>query len=415
MRFLNLVFLFIFTLSCAHVPTPSAPVLSGLEAKLTTEELVLHRCLEKSSDKDSRNLCLVGTTYEFALRSPSNDGDELVLKNNWFFDSAEKLEEFFSVTSGYLRAKGKLIKKTGGRLLNKKGIGVEGSAFFGVGKGWLAEFAVHENRLGLFCAPIYSIQSDIGVELEGTLLQSLSCRNNAEYGGEELSVSLGVSGELVGLPFGIGLSYGLGLDSAVFRRKISEARNKGLLDFRDISSELRKLSNASVQRAITGGNRNLQGLLAVMSKPLGLYGVRPPGLASAGVIAGFTRELLRKDISIASFLKSQYARVKPRLIAHGLPNLAAFFGVFADTLTGCDSVGGAASIGLSLSPVNFGLGFANVKFIGDVGAAELVSLAKVTPFLLLHPYLLSGEDLRTVLRLARGFVSLPGKIRQSCL
>ena len=140
------ILLILLLTACAQAPLKMEAPQSELEAMLSTKDLKIHRCLNsgKTLNIDLKKECLAGTAYEsFLSRSPSSD-DVMIMKNNWFFDSKENVQKFYKASRGFLRAQSLLARKAAGRLVNKKGIAVEGSYYAGVGRGWAAEFAVHQ-------------------------------------------------------------------------------------------------------------------------------------------------------------------------------------------------------------------------------------------------------------------------------
>lgn len=414
---IHLLFPILFLSACAQAPLKTDVALNELEALLSQEDLKIHRCLNsgKTLNYDLKKECLAGTAYEsFLSRTPSSD-DVLIMKNNWFFDSKENVQSFYKMTRGFLRASSILGRKAAGKLVNKKGIAVEGSAYVGVGRGWAAEFVVHQNKLGFFCSPSWALQTDVGVEADFAVSRTLSCADNKAFGGQDISFSASISGELIGLPVGLGLSYSLSVDKAVFGKKISEARQQGHLNFQSLNEELKVLNSVGMKSSLAKSHRHLLALLTLAMKPLSLYSVRSPALSDKQGILNFVREMIKNDQSVGALFKSFYAReLKAKLLAERLPNINSFLGALDASLGGCDTLGGSASVGVSLSPVSMGVSYSETTLLAEAGAPDLATFGSVTAMALLNPFLLPSQDLRNILKVARSFVAIPNKIARQC-
>ena len=385
---------------------------------LTPEELKIHRCLNsgKTLNFDLKKECLTGTPYESLLsRTPSSD-DEMIMKNNWFFDSKENVEKFYKMSRGFLHAHSLLVKKTAGKLINKSGIGVEGSFYAGVGRGWAAEFAVHQNKLGFFCSPSWSLQTDVGFEADVSVVRTLSCNSNEEVAGEDISFGASISGELIGLPVGVGLSYGMRIDPARFTAKINQAKQQGLLNLSQLKEELNNLNSPAMKREISKNYKYALPLLTLALKPIALLSVNPPAMANHNGLHGFVRDMLKHDRSLSLLFKTFYAhQLKKKLLTERMPNLNAFLGALDAAVTGCDSLGGSASVGVSLVPVSLGVSFTEGVLLAEVGAPELLTFGRLSVLALMNPFLLPSQDLRNVVKVSRSLVAIPTKVQRQCL
>lgn len=398
--------------SCAQISPKQDEHLSRLEAMLSPEDLAIHRCLGGELKAE----CLKGTAYEGSKREPSSDDNAIIMKNNWFFDSAENLEKFYQVSRGFLKAQARFMAKYGGRLVNKKGIAVEGSVYAGVGRGWAAEFAVHDNKLGFFCAPSWSVQSDIGVDAEIAVSRSLSCPTNKDYAGQDVSFGAGISGELIGLPVGVGIAYGMSIDSSAFRQRIAEARRAGLLNIQSITRELAQLNSPGFKQALSTQYQYALPLLTLALKPLGVIDLAAPALANRRSLTSFAREMMRNDRSVSALYKTFYHRqLKHKLLASRLTNLNAFLGALEASVTGCDTMSAAASAGVSLLPAAVSVTYSETHLLAEASGADLATFAGISAMALLNPFLLPSQDLRNVVKVARSFVMLPQKVQRQCL
>lgn len=397
--------------ACTHAPVKQP--LSELEAMLSPEDLKIHQCLHSGKEKKE---CLVGTPYEgYLTRAPSSD-DELVMKNNWFFDSKENLEKFYKVSRGFLRAQALLVKKTAGKLVNKKGIAVEGSVYAGVGRGWAAEFAVHQNKLGFFCSPSWSFQTDVGFEADVGVSRSLSCSDNEAYAGDDVSFGASMSGELIGLPVGLSLSYSMSIEPTLFKARIDQAKRSGLLNLRSLTEEMRILNSPEMRRELAKSYRYALPLLTLVLKPISLMELRSPAMANQQGLYGFVRDMIKNDRSLGMLFKTYYSRqLRNMLDKERLYNLNAFLGALDAAITGCDALGGSASVGASLSPISAGVSYSKSILLAEVGAPELTTFASLTAMSLLNPFMLPSQDLRNVVKVARSLVAIPVKVQRQCL
>lgn len=408
----------LFLTACSFAPQKAEAPLNELEAMLSPEDLKIHRCLHsgKPLNFDLKKECLSGSAYESYLsRTPSSD-DEMILKNNWFFDSKENIEKFYKASRGFLHAQSLLVRKSAGKLVNKKGIGVEGSFYVGVGRGWAAEFAVHQNKLGFFCSPSWSLQTDVGFEADASVSRSLSCSDNNAFAGEDISFGASISGELIGLPVGLGLSYSMSVDPVLFRTKIDQARQQGLLNLQSLKEELKNLNSPEMKRELSKNYRFALPLLTLALKPVSLLAVSSPVMAGNQSLYEFVRDMIRNDRSLGVLFKNFYARqLKSKLLTERMPNLNAFLGALDAAITGCDTLGGSASVGVSLVPVTMGVSYTETILLAEVGAPELTTFASITAMALMNPFLLPSQDLRNIVKVSRSLVAIPSKVQRQCL
>lgn len=401
----------VFLVSCAQSQVKVEPQLSGLEAQLTPEELKIHRCLhsQEKLTQELKRSCLAGTAYEkYSGRLPSNDEDDIILKNNWFFGDNSKLDQFYAISQKFVRASARMAKHA----VNDRGIAVEGAAFFGFGGGWLAEFINHHGEFGLFCAPFVTAKTDVGIEGSVAVLQSVSCSSNQAYQGGFLNLSAGVSGEVIGLPFGLSMSYSFGLDLPSFASRIRQARAQRQLSASQLAKEVRTLANGSLRRS--AGSSNLA-MLNIALRPLGVMGVSVPSLSTAAQMNQIARRVLREHKSLGVQFKSYYRSSLSRyLVANDLHQLNRFLSILTSTMTGCDSMGGAASLEFTASPVSVGVAYENYHLLFEMPFEDLRAFKVLSPFLLLNPFMMQAEDLRATLRVARGVLAIPGKVNQQC-
>lgn len=408
---LSLVFLF----SCSQAPWKApASQLSDLEAMLSPEDLKIHRCLHSQNPltAELKSSCLQGSPYDSVIhRTPSQDSEnDIIMKNNWFFGDQSKLNQFFTLSRGLVRASAKYVKVA----TNDLGVGVDGNAFFGFGRGWLAEVVNHHGHIGLFCAPYAMVTTDIGVTASVSVVKSISCPSNEAYAGGFLQIGASISGEAIGLPVDLGAAYSFGLDLPGFSHKIKESRRSGKLKLAEISRELSRFNDPAVRRAIAGTNR-MAAILNIALKPVAVMGIRSPGISSMKAVNQVIKEALHHHRSLGVQFKSYYTRsLAAYLSRNNFPQMNEFFRILTSSMSGCDSVGGSAALALSLSPVEVNVQYQNYALLMEMQFEDLRALKVITPMGLLNPYLMNPEDLRAVVRVSRGILSIPAKVPRMC-
>ncbi len=416
-NFISLALVIVLTSSCAQAPwkAPAQSQSDELLSMLSPEELKIHNCLHSKNEitMDLKKECLTGTSYASHIsRMPSNDGDDdIVMKNNWFFGDNSKLNEFYSISRGFVKASTKMAKKA----INDRGIAVEGSAWFGFGGGWLAEFINHHEKFGLFCAPFAGARTDIGVEAGVAVIQSVSCTSNHAYQGGFLNVSAGLSGELIGLPVDLSLMYNFGLDLPGFAQKVKAAKNNRQINIAALSAEVGRLAQQDVKRAIASNSNYNAAVINLVLKPLSILGIRTPSISSVQQMNQVLRKVLVDHKSLGVQFKAYYKnRLAPYLSSNGFPQLNLFLSMLTSSMTGCDSLGGAASLALSLSPASVGVAYENYHLLFEMPFEDLRAFKVLTPMTLLNPFLMNPEDLRATVRVARGVLAIPLKVSRQC-
>lgn len=405
----------VFLLSCSQVPVKKDEgPLNELEAMLSPEDLRIHRCLNsgKEINLDLKKECLTGTQYESHIsRMPSDDGDsDFVMKNNWFFGDNSKLDNFYKLSQGFVKATGKFLKHA----TNDRGVGVDGNAFFGVGAGWLAEIVNHHGKVGLFCAPYVMATTDIGVTASISVVQSISCPSNQAYEGGFLQIGASISGEAIGLPVDLGAAYSFGLDLPGFSQKVKTARAAGKLSVRALMAEVGRLNDAQIKRGIASNNGRAA-MMNIALRPLGVLGIRTPSMSSIRSVNNAIKDALLHHRSLGIQFKQYYNSYLSRyLVSNNLPMLNQFFSILTSSMSGCDSVGGSAALSLTLSPVELSVQYQNYSLLNEMAFEDLGVLKVITPMGLMNPFLMQPSNLRTVVRVARGILAIPTKVSRQC-
>ncbi len=414
MKKINFISFFLI-LSCSQLDSKKAHGPNSLENLLSADELKIHRCLNSEVKPDSKLLrkCLAGTQYEaLTSRTPSDDTEnEILLKNNWFFGDQNKLSQFYEISRGFVKASEKYLKKA----TNDRGIGVDGSAFFGVGAGWLAEVVNHHGKIGLFCAPYITATTDVGVAASLSVVQSISCPTNQSYEGGFLQIGAGISGELIGLPVDLGAAYSFGVDLPGFAARLKASRSAGKLRVAQLASEVRRLSQVENFRGISNNNNRNAAIMELALKPVSVLGIRTPGFSSVRRINSVVKEAIYHHKSLGIQFKRYYADfLSQYLVRNNMPMLKEFFTALVASMSGCDSVGGSAALSLTLSPVALNVQYQNYALLMEMQFEDLRALKVITPLVLLNPFLMNPEDLRATARVARSVLSIPVKVPRMC-
>lgn len=411
--------LLFFLLSCAHQDKNSASVTKefasdDLESLLTVEELKIHHCLKiAANDHEKIKGCVAGTSYEQNLsRSPAS---EIINQNAWFFESRAKITQFFTLVNKIAIAHSKLRSTLTNKIVMNRGVGFQGDAFLGVGASWLAELANINNRYALYCSPSIEIKTDIGAEVSAYVTQTLSCRDHNEYAGTSISVNGGISGELVGLPFGLNFSYAFGTKVDLFLKKLKLLRKSGQINFTTLAKENTSITSSEILEHFGAKGKDAIG---VMYFALQVARIGNPLLKSFEMKgkAAFIKRIMREQKSLGALMKDLYRSpaMNSFLNLRNLAHTKAFLQLLGDFLTGCDFVSGAGSFGISLSPVNVGISYINYVKLLETSPEVMKTFSVVTPFNLLNPMFFEPIDLRAVTAIARDVLSIPTKVQTSC-
>ena len=395
-----------------HVSLPD-PLLS----ELTPEENEIHQCLQKNNhSRELQMSCLKGTSFDqYTQRAPSSESHSLIEKLEWFFSSARNRFSFYRIIDGLKRARESLARA--GKLLDGHGIGLLGEAYIGVGESWMGEVVRHDGKLALFCAPGISGRTDAGVGLGVTALRTLSCASNNHYAGNFLTIGAGVSGELIGLPIGLGLNYSFGADIKKLRSELQLARRNERYHPRELKGELRRLS--SMRELFRERSKETE-----MASGLILYGATLASIADSSLqfakTSGSKYSVIKKALFNRDSLGNQFrkfalsGKFQEFFQENDMPNLKEFFLILANSLSGCDSLGGAGSLSLSLSPVAVSVSYTHYSLLYETADKELNKVQKISPLALLNPFLLDANELKFIMKNAKMVLGVPKKISNNC-
>ena len=418
--------------ACAHHPvrtlSPADEAANAnLVGKLSAPEKTIHSCLSEvdASDAESadkraaRKACLEKTDFDPThARVPTASSAELMQMNRWLFDSPEKLSAVQNVITGIRQMAGKLKSKLGEATLEaveEKGIGFQGEATLGIGASWLAELDVHDHKLGLFCAPGIVAETDAGISATLEIGKSLNCASNEAYSGGFLSFEAGVSGELLALPFELGVAYAFGVDGKKFFNDTKQLFRTGAVKTDALVSEMKTLENIapSQLRSALGGSASVVAIDYTMKIVSALLRgqIVPKAVAS---IEETARALNHE--SIGNRIKGLVAskRMAHFAAAHHLPNLNVLVSTLAQSLSGCDAVGGGASMGVSVAPVSVGVNYSDYALLLEVPLDQFEVLKAINPLTLLNPSLLSYSQMESVIDFAQSVMKFRDKVENGC-
>jgi hypothetical protein len=253
--------------------------------------------------------------------------------------------------------------------------------------------------------------TDAGVSLSFTAIKTLSCPTNDDYSGGFLTFNTGISGELIALPVGLGLSYSFGIDAKKFIQDLQRVKASGQFKLAEVRSELRAIgrspSSALGHSDFAVFEYGVK-LMAMLHPSLGVT-----DLGSAHGASVIRRSLIEKKSLGKSIKDLTRSPSLQRFFAdQRLDHLRVFFSILANSLTGCDSLGGSGSLSLTLSPVSVGMAYSNYHLLADISLEKLNALSSITPLVLLNPFLLDPLDLKALVEVAREFTKVPQRFNQ---
>lgn len=397
-------------MSCGHTPLQKTVEFTPLETtlfdELTQNERVIHECLQTKTLNP--NDCLKGTEFEKSHREPAST--EMILSRyKDFFNDQVKLNRFFKWIKVFRKASADLKRDTG-KFVNGKGIGVVGSAYIGLGVEWMAEFDVLNNELGLYCTPGVGVVNDIGASVGVYALQTLSCDSHGD--GESISFSVGAG---IGSYGSAEIGYGLGIDSKEFLNALKAAKSNKTVNMREVSLELDFLKGQP--RAM----KELQSSQVILSfgiKALNFLQVGYSDIYSMSSLGKMISQLPTRPQSLGMEFKKSFRSPASQNFfnRYRLPNLRNFLNVLEASLTGCDSIGGTASIGVGMSnmPVALSAFYEKSGLLFQISLKDLKAFSSVTPLTLLNPALIHPNDLRVLGRVSEQVLRIPNTARQKC-
>lgn len=301
--------------------------------------------------------------------------------------------------------KNNLIDHTG-HAIEHVAVGISAEAFVGVGVSKMVEFAVHEKNIGVFCAPGVSARTDIGVGIDLSVGKTLSCKSNDHYSGGFLGAFAGVSAEALGVPAGAAASYNIGVNYPKFSAGLNYAIKTKKLSAVGLSREVASLAEKA----------NSAGLLF-------LYGIAHQVLSKRGnssqrvsnqlndLIARLVRSRKSLSSELLAYLNSQ--ELGDFLYENKFYQLQLLSDILRTSLTGCDSVGGALGLSLSVSPANIGIKYSDFKLLTEFDLDEMKEFGVINADIFDNPYDYSILQLRKAASIAAKLISIPFQLQSN--
>lgn len=300
--------------------------------------------------------------------------------------------------------KNKLID-TAGNAIEHGTVGISAEAFAGIGVSKLVEFAVHEKNIGVFCAPGVSARTDVGVGVDLSVGKTLSCKSNDHYSGGFLGAFGGVSAEALGLPLAAGASYNIGINYPKFSSGLNYAIQTKKLSAAGLSREVASLAEYTAESA---GLAFLYGIA---------YQVTAKHNGSSDRVSRQLSELIARLVRSKKSLSSELlAYLNTQELGDFLHNnkfyqLLTLTEILRTSLTGCDSVGGALGLSLSISPANVGVKYSDFKLLTEFDLEEMKDLNIISADIFENPYEYSISQIRKATSLATKLISIPFQLQ----
>jgi len=328
---------------------------------------------------------------------------EIVEMNPEVFENVENKFKLREMLKKIRSIKNNLIDSSGSAI-EHVAVGISAEAFVGVGASKMIELAVHDKKIGVFCAPGVSVRTDVGVELAVSYGKTLSCDSNEHYSGGFLGAFGGVSAEAAGLPLAGGASYNVGVNYSKLKESLDDALDSKKLSLTKLSQELR----------FTTEHAESAGMLLLYSMAYQLIANRNNASArAANRINALLARLARGNRSLSrellSFLNSH--ELNDFLRVNKLNQLGALSSILKNSLTGCDSVGGALGLSLSVSPASVGIKYSDFALLTEFDLDELKELNVLSPEIFDNPFEYSVSQLRTTVSLAGKLLAIPFQLQ----
>jgi len=398
---------------------------------LSPKELKMHNCIAALDKKSASfyqdaNECVKGSEY-YNSRTPSSinyeANENLILQNSWFFDS-DFLKLNFLTMIGKLNKARKQISKTFKKVTHGNGMGVHGAAYFGVGVNWLAEVILHNGKLALFCAPGMSMQPSIGASIGVVGVHTLSCKDNQAYNGGFLTAAGGFNTSQAGLPFSLQMSYSLGLDIKLFIQDLKKSHKDKTIDYEEMANELKRVDEILASDEYQAAEYSVPiyfGLKAssFINKVL-MTKVKIPSDVIKGdlpISAKYLKAQIKNKKSLGHIMQGQIETLIKLLEKYELTNTIKYYRLLNKHISGCDAIGGSASIAPSagsLFPFEISIAYYNYHMLYELNEKKLLSFASLTAFKLLNPFFYDTSFLADIAVAASKVVSIPGNIKKYC-
>lgn len=425
MKLLAKLTLLLLLISQSYAQTES----ENWEQYLTKKELKMHQCIKKlnKNSKDffkQANECVKGSEY-YQSRTPSsvNYEQNLSIINNyaWFFDSEWSVVTFLKAIKK-LNGVRNQIKEGFKSFTHGMGGGIYGSAYAVVGVNWLAEVLLHKGKLGLFCAPGYSLNSAVGAEVGLQLVKTLACKDNQHYTGGFLTASMGINASALALPFGVGGSYSLGIDLKEWVRAIKKAHQDKSIDFGELAREIKVLTpvitkdyfeSGAVLPFLYVGLRSTQLVKEAFNNEIYMPDVDLP--EKMPLNAKYLKGIMKGKLSLGNVFKKSLNLLNPIFEKYHTPNMKKFFQLLHNNISGCDAIGGSASIAPQASVIlNGSLAYYNYHMLFELSEKDIISWAKLSAFSLMNPFFMPTAALTGIAIYSDKVINFGSNVKKYC-
>lgn len=361
--------------------------------------LFLQNCASHSQKSEQRTMASSEALAEYQQKT------EIIELNQEIFMDVENKSKLREMLSQIGAIKNNLIDRTG-KAIEHVAVGVSAEAFVGVGVSKMVEFAVHEKSIGVFCAPGVSVRTDVGVGVDLSVGKTLACQSNEHYSGGFLGVFAGLSAEALGLPVGAGASYNIGVNYPKFKDGFNYALKTNQLSTAKLSREVSYLA----EHADTAGLLFLYSIAHQLLAKRNNSNQRISDQLNE-VIARLVRSRRSLSNELLAFLNSQ--EFHNFLNTNNFYQLRVLTDILRNSLTGCDSVGGALGLSLSVSPATVGIKYSDFKLLTEFDLEEMKELGTISADIFENPYDYSISQLRTAASIATKLISIPFQLQSN--
>lgn len=239
-----------------------------------------------------------------------------------------------------------------------------------------------------------------------------------------LTLQAGLSAELLGIPAGIQAGYSFGMDTHKLLTDLLYYKRKNQLNIKNLMAEFLLLHSVLPAELRESSFTNKQKASLWLAIKLGMSMTGDKGADSGVSIdkevknTGVSLDDITKlrGVSLSHFIKYiiKTQTFKNILTKYKLRNSKIFFKALQKSLSGCDSISGGISMGLTLSPVNIGVQLTHYEEIFSADLDKILSLRNLSAFALMNPFLMDKEMIFAVVDLARLVENFPSVVTNQC-
>lgn len=358
---------------------------------------------------------------------------KLLSGQDWFFLSPYKIKKFLEFIDSIKKIKNKISKRARKVLKKTKslsisamhgtGVGVTGSIFGGIGTSFTGEALVLDGDLTLFCAPGLMMVTDVGVQANLSAVRALACKDKEAYKGKFLSIQAGLSAEALMLPVGVEAAYSFGLNTTVLLDDLLYYKRNNKLNPSSLAAEFITLETVLASELAGAYFTSMQKaslwFAMILGKSMSSEKSDQSNIAKYEIkkhTQNLTNITQKPKGSLSYLIKGMIGSqfFQNVLTKYKLRNLKRFFMALNKSLTGCDSISGGVSVGLTLSPVNIGVMLNHYEEIFSADLERILTLKNLSAFLLLNPLLLDSHMLTTIIDIAHLVENFPSVVKNQC-